>query len=61
MRLHRNSCYAFRKDLQEVKYYGINRFLHLYLLKNQSGNTKLLTGYKTYKTVAEILIELLAV
>ncbi|HEY2726203.1 MAG TPA: DsbA family protein, partial [Parafilimonas sp.] len=45
---------AFRKDLQEVKYYGINRFPSL-VIKNQSGNAKLLTGYNTYETVAEIL------
>ncbi len=51
---------AFRKDLQEVKYYGINRFPSL-VIKNPSGNAKLLTGFKTYKTVAETLIELLAV
>ena len=51
---------AFRKDLQEVKYYGINRFPSL-VIKNQSGNAKLLTGYNTYETVAEILNGLLAI
>jgi putative protein-disulfide isomerase len=51
---------AFRKDLQEVKYYGINRFPSL-VIKNNSGNAKLLTGYNTYKTIAAILNELLAI
>jgi putative protein-disulfide isomerase len=51
---------AFRKDLQEVKYYGINRFPAL-VIKNQSGNAKLLTGYNTYDTIAQILNGLLAI
>lgn len=49
---------AFKKDLQEVKYRGINRFPAV-VIKNQSGKAKLLTGYNAYETVAEILNGLL--
>jgi predicted DsbA family dithiol-disulfide isomerase len=45
---------AFKNDLQEVKYRGINRFPAL-VIKNQSGKAKLLTGYNTYETIAEVL------
>ncbi|MBV9961919.1 MAG: DsbA family protein [Parafilimonas sp.] len=51
---------AFKKDLQEVKYRGINRFPSL-IVNNQSGKAKLLTGYTTHETVAGVLNELLAI
>jgi putative protein-disulfide isomerase len=50
---------AFRKDLQEVKYYDINRFPTL-VIKNPSGNANLLTGYNKYELIAEILNRFLA-
>jgi putative protein-disulfide isomerase len=45
---------AFRKDLQEVKYYGINRFPTL-VIKNDSNKAKLIRGYHRFETIAEIL------
>jgi putative protein-disulfide isomerase len=48
---------AFRKDLQEVKYRGINRFPSL-LIKD-ANRAKLVTGYRSFETIAEVLNELL--
>lgn len=50
---------AFRKDLQEVKYFDINRFPTL-VIKNPSGKANLLTGYNKYELIAEILNRFLA-
>jgi putative protein-disulfide isomerase len=48
---------AFRKDLQEVKYRGINRFPSLII--KDANTAKLVTGYRSFETVAEILNELI--
>lgn len=44
---------AFKKDLQEVKYRGINRFPSL-LIKH-SNKAKLLTGYHPFESINKIL------
>lgn len=45
---------AFKKDLQEVKYRGINRFPSL-LIHNKAGNARLVTGYQTFETINQVL------
>ena len=45
---------AFRKDLQEVRYYGINRFPTL-VIKSRAGNARIITGYNKYETLIEII------
>jgi len=44
---------AFKKDLQEVRYYGINRFPSI-VIKARSGNAKLITGYNKYETLVKL-------
>ncbi len=44
---------AFRKDLQEVKYYGINRFPTLVIKSGE--NAKIITGYYKYETLIAII------
>jgi putative protein-disulfide isomerase len=41
---------AFRKDLQEAKYLGINRFPTL-VIKQKEGSRVMLTGYQTYESL----------
>jgi putative protein-disulfide isomerase len=41
---------AFRKDLQDVKYFGINRFPTLVIARKDSP-TVMLTGYQTYDSL----------
>jgi predicted DsbA family dithiol-disulfide isomerase len=41
---------AFRKDLQEVRYLGINRFPTL-VIRRKEGSTVMLTGYQTYESL----------
>jgi putative protein-disulfide isomerase len=41
---------AFRKDLQDAKYLGINRFPTLVIRRND-GSTVMLTGYQTYESL----------
>ena len=48
---------AFRKDLQEVKYRGINRFPSLLIRYNNYA--KLITGYQPLETIANSLNELI--
>ncbi len=48
---------AFRKDLQEVKYRGINRFPAL-IIKTNTGKARLVTGYRSFEDVAGILNEI---
>ena len=43
---------AFRKDLQEVKYHGINRFPSLVI--KDAGKAKLITGYRSFETIIDI-------
>lgn len=45
---------AFRKDLQQVKYRGINRFPSL-LINNNAGKARLITGYQTFETITHVL------
>lgn len=47
---------AFRKDLQEVKYHGINRFPSLLIKNNKTA--KLITGYQSFETIANVLNDL---
>ncbi|MGN6213743.1 DsbA family oxidoreductase [Parafilimonas sp.] len=51
---------AFKKDLQQVKYRGINRFPTL-LINNNAGNAKLITGYQTFETIAQVLQDMAGV
>jgi len=53
----KESVDAFRKDLQEVKYYGINRFPAL-VIKNESNKAKLIRGYHRFETIVEIISDL---
>ena len=46
---------AFRKDLQETRYRGINRFPSL--LIRSAGKAKLITGYQPFEVVTQILNE----
>ncbi len=48
---------AFKKDLQEVKYYGINRFPTLVIRNNNKA--KILTGYRSFELVDEVLNEMM--
>ena len=41
---------AFRKDLQEVRYLGINRF-PTFVIRRKEGSTVMLTGYQTYESL----------
>jgi putative protein-disulfide isomerase len=41
---------AFRKDLQEAKYLGINRFPTL-VIKRKDGSVVMLTGYQPYESL----------
>jgi protein-disulfide isomerase-like protein with CxxC motif len=43
---------AFRKDLKDAKYLGINRFPTL-VIKRKDGSTVVLTGYQTYESLRE--------
>jgi predicted DsbA family dithiol-disulfide isomerase len=47
---------AFRKDLQEVKYHGINRFPTL-LIKRTGSPAKLVTGFRPAEVLMEIINE----
>jgi len=49
---------AFRKDLEEVNYYGIHRFPAL-VIKDRSSHARLITGYREFETVEEIIRDLL--
>lgn len=49
---------AFRKDLQEVKYYGINRFPSL-VIRYDSANARLVTGYQKFETVEQVILQLI--
>jgi len=41
---------AFRKDLQDARYLGINRFPTL-VITRKDGSTVMLTGYQTYPSL----------
>ncbi len=41
---------AFKKDLQEVKYLGINRFPTL-VVRRSGGSSRILTGYQTHESL----------
>jgi len=41
---------AFRKDLHEARYLGINRFPTL-VIRRKGGSTVMLTGYQTYESL----------
>jgi putative protein-disulfide isomerase len=41
---------AFRQDLQDAKYLGINRFPTL-VIRRKNGSTVMLTGYQTYESL----------
>lgn len=45
----------FRKDLQEVKYYGINRFPALVFKNKATNNARLITGFHSFEAIIEIL------
>ena len=49
---------AASKDLQEVKYYGINRFPALVIKNNESNKAKLIRGYHRFETIVEIISDL---
>jgi predicted DsbA family dithiol-disulfide isomerase len=44
---------AFKKDLQDAKYFGINRFPTL-VIKRKDRSTVMLTGYQTYESLKNI-------
>jgi putative protein-disulfide isomerase len=48
---------AFKKDVQEIKYRGINRFPSL-LIRN-ANYAKLITGYQTLETITPVLADLI--
>lgn len=48
---------AFRKDLQEVKYRGINRF-PTFIIRNGT-NAKLITGYQPFENIADVLNQIM--
>ena len=45
-----NGMEAFRKDLQEVQYYHINRFPSL-VIKNEQGKAIIISGYRPYNVL----------
>lgn len=49
---------AFKKDLQEVKYRGINRFPSL--LITNANRAKLITGYQTFDALAPVFTDLIS-
>ena len=50
---------AFRKDLQEVRYFGINRFPSI-VIKNNFNHARLISGYYPFETIAQLINQLTA-
>jgi len=53
-----NGLEAFRKDLQEVKYYSIHRF-PTFIMKQANGKALAITGYRPYDTLEAALMQLM--